>query len=95
MVLTLRSPGQREAQLRIGTNDAVRLWLNGEEVWRINMARDAAIDNDIVSVVLRPGLNRVLIKICNDINEWGYYFRVTDARGRGMPDIEFVPADAL
>jgi len=94
-LIGLRSPGQREAQLRIGTNDAVRLWLNGEEVWRINMARDAAIDNDIVSVVLRPGLNRVLIKICNDINEWGYYFRVTDARGRGMPDIEFVPADAL
>jgi len=40
-------------------------------------------------------VNRVLIKVCNDINEWGFYFRVTDARGRGMPDIEFVPADAL
>ncbi len=84
---------RREAQIRIGTNDSAKLWLNDKEVWRMNIGRDAVFDSDIVPVVLQPGLNKILIKVCNRINEWGFYFRVTDENGRGLPDIEFVSVD--
>ena len=79
----------------MGTNDSVKLWVNDTEVWRMNLGRDAVFDSDIANVVLEPGLNKVLIKVCNRINEWGFYFRVTDERGRGMSDIQFISADRI
>lgn len=91
--ITVHSSDRRRVQLRLGTNDAARLWLNGREVWRMNMGRDAVFDNDIVEVELQPGDNPVLLKICNRINEWGFYFRITDAAGRGIPGLAFTAAD--
>jgi len=79
----------------MGTNDSVKLWLNDKEVWRMNIGRDAVFDSDIANVVLEPGLNKILIKVCNRINEWGFYFRVTDEEGKGIPGIEFVAADEV
>jgi len=92
-LILIKSPDVREAQIRIGTNDSAKLWLNDVEVWRMNLGRDAIFDNDIIPVTLRPGINKVLIKVCNRISEWGFYFRVTDKAGRGMPGLEFVAAD--
>jgi hypothetical protein len=94
-LIYIKSPDRKPAQIRIGTNDSAKLWLNDKEVWRMNIGRDAVFDNDIVPVVLEPGLNKVLIKICNRINEWGFYFRVTDEEGKGIPGIEFVSGDSV
>jgi tetratricopeptide (TPR) repeat protein len=92
-LIYVKSHDQKAAQIRIGSNESVKLWLNDEEIWRMNLGRDAVIDNDIISVELKPGLNKILIKVCNLINEWGFYFRVTDESGKGIPGIEFVSAD--
>ena len=92
-VIYVKSPERKKAQIRIGTNDSVKLWLNEKEVWRMNIGRDAIFDSDIASVVLEPGLNKILMKVCNRINEWGFYFRVTDEEGKGIDGIEFVAAD--
>lgn len=92
-LIGIQSPDRRKVQIRLGTNDSARLWLNGKEVWRMNLGRDAIFDNDLIDVELQPGRNLVLLKVCNCINEWGFYFRVTDSSGRGMPDLHFVAAD--
>jgi tetratricopeptide (TPR) repeat protein len=94
-LIYVKSLDQKSAQIRIGTNESVKLWLNDEEVWRMNLGRDAIFDNDIIPVALKSGLNKILIKVCNLINEWGFYFRITDEAGKGVPDIEFISADSL
>ncbi len=94
-LIYIQSPDQKAAQIRIGTNESAKLWLNDQEVWRMNIGRDAIFDDDIIPVVLQPGLNKILLKVCNWINEWGFYFRVTDEEGMGFPDIEFVSADQV
>jgi tetratricopeptide (TPR) repeat protein len=94
-LIYIKSPDKRKVQIRLGTNDSAKLWLNDREVWRMNMGRDAVFDNDIVTVDLQQGLNKVVLKVCNRINEWGFYFRVTDAEGRGMTDIEFIAGDDI
>jgi hypothetical protein len=71
----------------------VKLWLNDALVWRSNRYRGAIFDDDIFQATLKPGLNKILIKICNRIGEWGFYFRVTDEQGNGVHDIQFIPAD--
>ena len=82
-------------QIRVGTNDAAKIWLNDELVWKFNSGRDASFDDDIIKVSLKSGLNKILIKVCNRISLWGYYFRITDEEGNGLPDIEFVSADEI
>lgn len=94
-LIYVQSPDQKPAQIRIGSNESVKLWLNDEEVWRMNIGRDAIFDDDIIPVVLQPGLNKIVIKVCNLINEWGFYFRVTDENGRGLQGIEFIAGNYI
>ena len=89
--LSFDSPTTRQAQLRIGTDDKVRVWLNDEEVWTLNVRRGAVADDDIIPVELKEGTNTVLIKVCQTISGWGFFFRITDTEGNPFGDITFLP----
>ncbi len=88
-------PTEREAQLGVGSDDEVKVWLNGEEVLNSNIARSVAIDQDIIPVTLKSGANEILVKICNRAVDWGFYLRITDAEGNPYVDLKFVPASEM
>ena len=88
--IDVQSPDEREVEFRIGSNEAAKVWLNGEEVWKINIVRNAVIDDNVVPVTLKKGRNRILVKVCNRTGDWGYYFRITDQEGNGFLDIAFI-----
>ena len=90
-----KSPGSKRAWFRQGSNESVKVWLNDSEVWRLNRWRDTVFDDDIYPVELKKGLNKILIKICNRSGHWGFYFRVTDEKGYGIPGIQFIAADMV
>ncbi len=92
--VSIHVPDERMAQLRLATDEACKLWLNGKLVWQAFRSEDPVIDQDIVTVMLRPGENRLLLKVTNSIRDWGFYLRVTDEQGRGFPDIRFRPPAA-
>jgi pentatricopeptide repeat protein len=92
-LIYVKSPDQRAVQLRLGADEAVKVWLNDQEMWRMNRIRNAVIDDDIASVTLQPGLNKILIKVINRWEDWGFYFRVTDEKGNGIPAVEFIAPD--
>lgn len=48
---------------RVGSSDAVAIWLNGREVLRRDVYRKANIDQDAVGVRLVPGWNTILVKV--------------------------------
>ncbi|RMF57936.1 MAG: hypothetical protein D6748_10055 [Calditrichaeota bacterium] len=83
------SPDLRKVQIRLGTDEACRVWLNDDLIWQHYLKQDAQLDRDLVTVVLHPGYNKVLLKVTNTNFEWGYYFRVTDENGDGIPGITF------
>ena len=85
------SPEDREAQLRVGRDDDVKVWLNGEEVLSKNVGQAAAIDQDIIPVNLKSGANEILMKICNRIGLWGLYLRITDTEGKPYDDLDIMP----
>ena len=89
--LSFDCPTARQAQLRIGTNEATKMWLNGEEIWARNIRRDASLDGDIIPVELKEGENTVLIKVCQKVGSWGYYFRITFPGGYPFGDITYLP----
>ena len=89
-LIYVKSPDDRHVQIRVGSDASVKIWLNDEEIWKLNEHRNAIFDDDIIRVSLKKGLNKVLIKVCNRLGDWGFYFRVTDEEGNGIGDIEFV-----
>jgi hypothetical protein len=89
------SPDERKVQVRIGTDESCKFWLNDDLIWQHYIKRSAVVDRDIVTVVLHPGYNKMLLKITNTDLDWGFYFRVTDEAGDGYPDLKFVSADEI
>ncbi|HUT47112.1 MAG TPA: DUF4932 domain-containing protein [Sedimentisphaerales bacterium] len=88
----VQSPDTRDVQLRIGSDDDIKVWLNGELVLSRNVDRPAARDEDIVPVTLRKGANRLLLKVCNRLYSWGFYTRITDPTGQSCDDLSFLTA---
>ncbi len=58
--------------LGLGSDDAIRVWLNGERVFSYWGGRSLETDQDIVRLELREGLNRLLIKVQNQQYGWGF-----------------------
>ena len=76
----IASVTQQRAQLYIGSNDALKVWMNGTEVLSKNVQRDAGADQEQIQVQLKPGNNALLLKVVNYSGLSGFYFRIeTDA----------------
>ncbi|MCA9435071.1 MAG: DUF4838 domain-containing protein [Candidatus Omnitrophica bacterium] len=70
--------GPKEVEFRVGSNDSVKVFLNGKEVWTNPISRPASADDDIVPVTLPKGTSQVLLKIGQTGRDWGFYFRITE-----------------
>ncbi len=69
----------REVELGIGSDDGIRVWLNGKPVHDHEIARGYSAGADKVTVHLRAGVNRILVKIDNYTAGWGFGIRVPQA----------------
>jgi hypothetical protein len=78
-----------EVQLRVGSDDQVVVWLNGEEVMRYEEPRPAELDQDVIPVTLKQGENQLLVKVCNEEIDWGFYLRFTSTDGEPLKDLEY------
>ena len=68
----------RETQLLVGSDDGVRIWLNGRLVHTNPAYRGAYPDQDRIRVSLGQGWNSLLIKVLQGAGGWGYYARLAD-----------------
>jgi hypothetical protein len=63
------------AVLAVGSNDGVRVWLNGQQILDHPGARILELNADLVPVFLQPGLNHLLLKVEERGNLWGFAVR--------------------
>jgi hypothetical protein len=75
------SPDDRPAAMLLGSDDGVRVWLNGELVHTNPVYRAAEPDLDRVAVRLKKGWNKVLVKDLQGAGGWGFYLRFADPEG--------------
>ncbi len=71
----IESLEDKVAILALGSNDGGRAWLNGEPVWDHPGARGLLADDDRIPVFLKKGRNRLLLKIEERGNAWGFCVR--------------------
>ena len=72
----IASETKQKATLYLGSNDALKVWVNQVEVLASNIQRDAAPDADKVQIQLNPGNNTLLLKVVNYSGPSGFFFRM-------------------
>lgn len=70
-----------DAELRLGSDDSVKVWLNGQLVHQFGGMRGLTVDQDRVRVRLRKGVNRLLLKVTQGGGGWEFCVRLTDLQG--------------
>jgi hypothetical protein len=64
------------ALMGLGSDDGVKIWLNGDLVKDSWVRRNTRIDEDLFPLNLRAGKNRLLLKIQNMKGEWSFFARI-------------------
>ena len=67
--------------MQAGSDDAIRLWVNGKPVHTSTRARLAAPDQDEVELALQAGWNTVLVEVVHAGNIHAFYLRFAQGEG--------------
>ncbi len=68
---TVESPEEREVLLELGSDDGVKVWLNGEQIHALNKGRGVVPGEDKVKTKLKAGKNLLLLKVNQGGGGWG------------------------
>jgi len=80
----IQVPQAMEVRFKIGSNDGVICWLNGKKVHENLIPRTLQIDEDVLNVHFRSGINHVLLKIPNKGANWEACLRVFDTANQPL-----------
>ncbi|MFZ9882317.1 MAG: hypothetical protein ACO3QC_13065, partial [Phycisphaerales bacterium] len=69
------SPDARTAEVSLGSDDGIAVYLNGRKVHENRTARAVAPDQERVSLALEPGENFLVCKVVNTGGQAGFYAR--------------------
>jgi hypothetical protein len=86
------SPAERPVQVRVGSENAVKVFLNGRPIFsREEYHHGMRIDQHVAPATLRAGRNEILLKVCQNeqkeewAQKWSFQLRLTDAAGAKVP----------
>ena len=78
----------KEVELRVGSDDGYKLWVNHKLVSEQNVYRAMEMDQETHKVKLNKGKNLILLKVTQDWGEFEFMLRVVDADGKEVPGIK-------
>jgi hypothetical protein len=88
----VESPEEQPVQIRATSNNAVKLFLNGKEIFfREEYHHGVRFDQHTGNGILKRGRNEILIKVCQNEQKddwaqgWTFQLRVCDAIGGAVP----------
>ena len=86
------SSAGRPVQVRVGSENAVKVFLNGRPIFaREEYHHGMRIDQHVAPATLRAGRNEILLKVCQNqqkeewAQKWSFQLRLTDAAGAKVP----------
>jgi HEAT repeat protein len=91
---TVVTEDPRDLILELGSDDGIKVWLNGNLVHANNTARAVAPGQEKVKVHLERGANTVLLKVTQNNQGWGAVARFTNPEGSAAQGLRFtLPSD--
>lgn len=84
----VRSPAEQKLLLSMGSDDGIKVWLNGELVHANDTKRGVHIGDDEATATLEKGWNKLLVKVVQHGGHWGVAIRLCDPEGDPLEDIK-------
>lgn len=84
---TLSCNSDRDARILLGSDDGVKLWVNGRLMHTSHLTRGVTRDQERVEVRLKRGLNRLTFKVDQHYGAWGLTARIVNADGSPATDL--------
>jgi len=84
----IKVPEDMDAVLLTGSDDGIKVWLNGKVVLRKDLNRAAVAGDDEAEVHLKAGWNSLLVKVRQGMSHWQFCAQILDKEGRGIPGLE-------
>ncbi|MCC7491478.1 MAG: ThuA domain-containing protein [Fimbriimonadaceae bacterium] len=78
---TIVAPAALTCELRIGSDDGAKAWLNGQLIYNRKAFRGLVVDDERVTINLQPGPNRLLVKVLQGAGDWLLTARLARAEG--------------
>jgi HEAT repeat protein len=85
------SPKEQKAQLELGSDDGVKVWLNGQLVHANNVIRPAEAGQDKAPVMLKEGWNPLLVKLTQGEGQWALCVRFRGPDGNKLEGLKSGP----
>lgn len=86
---TIQSPTEKDIVFSVGSDDGIKIFLNGKEVHNNSISRGTKLDDDFVPVHLVKGQNRILVKVDQGTGDWGFCFRLMGAKIRKIEPVGY------
>jgi hypothetical protein len=77
-VCYLVADAERKVKMKTGSDDQLKVYLNGKKVFEFTEARAAAKDQDTTEVTLQQGVNVLVCKVVNEKMDWSLCVRFVD-----------------
>ena len=74
----IEGSGEEYVEFGLGSDDSVKVWINGQVVHQSQEPRGVMVDQDQFNVKLNPGSNTCLIKVSQGMGDWGFVIRPVD-----------------
>ena len=84
----VHAPKAGAVRLEVGSDDAVKVWLNGELVHANDIARPLTPAADRADVVLGQGWNSLVLKVVQIGGQWGACARFRTPEGGSVPGLQ-------
>lgn len=78
---TIAVPSPRRVSFALGSDDAVKVWLDGQVVLDHNVQRPLNPDDNTLLFDLEPGEHRLMLKVVNYLGDYAFAFRMTGDDG--------------
>lgn len=76
----VKAPKETACNLLLGSDDRVKVWINGKLVHSNPADRGVVVDNDNVPVKLAEGDNKLLVKVTQGGGDWGLCVRFSKGK---------------
>ena len=83
-VRTFTSDKARDVRIFTGSDDALRVWLNGKLVTQALELRAASMDSESNSAKIHAGENTLIVEVSQGAGGWGLYLRIEDQKGNDL-----------
>ncbi|MDA1045455.1 MAG: DUF1549 and DUF1553 domain-containing protein [Verrucomicrobia bacterium] len=90
---TIEVGESRPLEISLGRDDAIKVFLNGKQVYALETSGGASPDQDKVTLQLLAGANHLLVKIVNSSGPSGFYFSTKPGIPKNIQDIFDLAAD--